>query len=191
VIEHAESKGKDDTEKMNIVRDDLVSWFNTAKEQASQWYKRKIQISVLIIAIIVSAGFNADTFDMFRTLWNQPVVRESLSKVATEYVTSDKNNAKISTGEQVIAIEDKLNNLESINSLLGWDTWITGAKQKVEANTDPEKNPMVSLIIFKIIGLLITAFGVSQGSSFWYDAIKRFIGLRSGKTPQNQEGAGI
>ena len=45
----------------------------------------------------------------------------------------------------------------------------------------------IGLWVFKVLGILITAFGISQGSSLWYDTIKQFAGLRTGVVKQETE----
>jgi hypothetical protein len=106
-----------------------------------------------------------------------------------------------------------------MNYLLGWDHWQEKMTRKIEIKKtkkeaelikkqqDMGKSQMSSelikkkvkeygiqvnirLWIFKFLGILITAFGISQGSSFWYDTLRRFIGMRtglSGDTGKNQK----
>jgi hypothetical protein len=58
--------------------------FDDSMERASGWYKRKVQLTLAILATIVVVGLNVDTVHVTTKLWNDPAVRESLAAQASQ-----------------------------------------------------------------------------------------------------------
>ena len=58
--------------------------FDDSMERASGWYKRKVQLTLAILATIVVVGLNVDTVHVTTRLWNDPAVRESLAAQASQ-----------------------------------------------------------------------------------------------------------
>jgi hypothetical protein len=58
--------------------------FDDSMERASGWYKRKVQLTLAILATIVVVGLNVDTVQVTTKLWNDPAVRESLAAQASQ-----------------------------------------------------------------------------------------------------------
>jgi len=56
--------------------------FDDSMERASGWYKRKVQLTLAVLATIVVVGLNVDTVNVATRLWNDPAVRESLAAQA-------------------------------------------------------------------------------------------------------------
>lgn len=73
----------------------LENWFDRTMEQATEWYKRKIQLVLLIIGFMLAWFFNADTFTIVHKLSNDKGAREQMVKLASAYV--ENNKGKIST----------------------------------------------------------------------------------------------
>ncbi|MGC1375117.1 MAG: hypothetical protein WA821_02780 [Anaerolineales bacterium] len=71
-----------------------------------------------------------------------------------------KSNDAEQKDKDIKDLTDQLEKMQAINF-----TWYQA----------PENAPAYWLLL-KILGILITAFAVSQGSSFWYDLIKKMKG---------------
>jgi hypothetical protein len=50
-------------------RDDLAGWFDDAMDRVSGVYKRQSQLFTFVIALVVAAALNVDTFVLFGKLW--------------------------------------------------------------------------------------------------------------------------
>lgn len=66
-------------------RENIEGWFNSSMDRVSSWYKRRTQVVILIIGLLVTIGINADTVTIVRTLSTDKALRESLVSAATEY----------------------------------------------------------------------------------------------------------
>jgi len=75
------------------VRQNLEEWFNSSMDRVSGWYKRRSQIIVLVIGLIVTIAVNADSLAITKRLWTDRALRESLVSAADAYA---KANATIS-----------------------------------------------------------------------------------------------
>jgi hypothetical protein len=79
---------KGDFEKLKA---NLGNWFDASMERVSGWYRRRVKLVILILALLVSVGFGIDTVYISRTLWTQPVLRAALVKAAEERVQSARS----------------------------------------------------------------------------------------------------
>ena len=71
------------------VRENIEQWFDSSMDRVSGFYKRRSQMIVLIIGLILTILLNVDTITLIRTLSTDRVMRDSLVAAATEYA---KNN---------------------------------------------------------------------------------------------------
>ena len=61
-------------------------WFNNSMERVAGWYKRRTQVLLLIWAVVVTIGANADSLVIVNSLWRDPALRDSLVAQAQRYV---------------------------------------------------------------------------------------------------------
>jgi hypothetical protein len=52
---------------------EIAKWFESGMERVSGSYKRRSQLFTFLIALVMAAVLNIDTFHLFRTLWEHPV----------------------------------------------------------------------------------------------------------------------
>ena len=114
----------------------LDKWYGEVMDKASAWYKRKVQIALLIIGIGVSIAFNADTFNVIQTLNDDPEARASLVAMAVEY-TQSRDSVQVASGNQstthqqrIEALQQRVDELleEEMKTVsgvlgLGWKDW--------------------------------------------------------------------
>jgi hypothetical protein len=95
----------------------LEGWFDQTMEQATEWYRRKIRVVLLVLGFCMAWLFGADTFDMARNLSVDRDAREKLVSMANAYVENNRihlDTSKILTVSQVDDFNDKLDSLLSI-----------------------------------------------------------------------------
>src|SRR5215470_17706187 len=63
----------------------VETWFNNAMDRASGWYKRRTQVIVFAIAVVMTTAVNADTIQIAKTLANDAALREALVAQAQEF----------------------------------------------------------------------------------------------------------
>jgi hypothetical protein len=78
-------EAKDD---VDAFKRQLEGWFDRTMDQATEWYKRKIQIVLLILGFFMAWIFCADTFVIIRNLSVDKDAREQLVSMANAYIES-------------------------------------------------------------------------------------------------------
>lgn len=155
----------------------VEEWFDSSMERAGGVYKRWSQLLIFVIGITLVAFLNADTMTVTKRLWNDAPLREALCSAAT-HVT-----AQSATGDSValdlsgtVTTIDSVMKARSLQLPLGWH----------DSPTAPRRN--FGGWLYKIVGLLMTAFAVSLGAPFWFDLLGKLVSLRgTGKVPSEMK----
>ena len=157
----------DKTERnIDTLRKSIEDWFDDAMERVAGWYKRKMQVVILVLALIVTIGLNADTFMVANTVSQNETLRSAIVSSAE----------KATQQEIPKEIEQIKGQIKELNLPLGWSCI------KDDPRRPPEGFPAWLL---KILGLLITTVAVSLGAPFWFDILNKMVSLRSaGKVPK-------
>jgi hypothetical protein len=152
----------------------IEEWFNDSMDRVSGWYKRNTQIWVICIAIVITVLSNADTLQLSRRLWTDPVLRNKVVAEAqnrarkppptVEYPDKDEpTEPRVTEGDTVSAQEREL-----LTELLGWQGKTLSAAD----------------LPGHLLGWLLTILAVSLGAPFWFDILNKLINIRSaGKSP--------
>ena len=135
-------------------------------ERVSGWYKRKVQIVTLAVAIVFAVGLNLDSVLIARHLARDAALRSAIVAEAEQLA---KEPAPAQGRQQ---LEDRIQELKSIGVPIGWP--------------DPDGAPATAdWILVKVLGLLLTAGAASLGAPFWFDVLNRVISIRAaGKAPE-------
>jgi hypothetical protein len=67
----------------------IATWFDDAMDRLSGAYKRKMKWIAMLIGLVVAIAFNADSFKVATTLWNDPDRRASTIAIATDISKKD------------------------------------------------------------------------------------------------------
>jgi N-acetylmuramoyl-L-alanine amidase len=162
-------------EDLQKLRQNVENWYNDSMDRVSGWYKRKSQLILLGLAIIVAVAVNADSISIVNTLIHDPVLRASAVTAAQEQAKKAPDN--LALGE----VESKLG---SLHLPLGW---VGRPADKPNDNGDPRYFPLTfSGILTKFLGLLLTALALSLGAPFWFDILNKFIVVRSTVKPREK-----
>lgn len=118
----------------------LEAWFDRTMEQATEWYKRKIQVVLLILGFLMAWFFNADTFTIIGKLSTDKAAREQMVSMATAYLSNHSERHAVaatdsSSAEETSAMTARYDSLlevkrqlqsdiDNANSLLGSGAWL-------------------------------------------------------------------
>jgi hypothetical protein len=153
---------KDDPAK---VLANIEAWYNETMDRVSGWYKRRVQLIIFALGLVIAVGLNVDTISIITTLSNDSMIRSTIVSAAQGSANSP-TNANLATLQKSI---------EQVQLVVGWST-----------STLPAD---VWGWILKIVGLLATTFAVSLGAPFWFDLLNKFMAFRSsGPPPQARAG---
>lgn len=159
------------------IRDTLVTWmeqgidnvkdlrlhaadyFSGVLEQAAAEFRSRARSIVIMLSIFITLLFGTDTLQLAQTIASAEVHAAAMAQ-AQAIVQSDGTETDLSS------IVDRLG---EYSIRVGW--WQT--QQLPAANASA--SAWIGFIVLKILGLGITAMAVSQGSSFWYDLLKKVV----------------
>ncbi|MEM8858686.1 MAG: hypothetical protein AAGD96_10225, partial [Chloroflexota bacterium] len=122
-----------------------------------QEYTALARVWVVLISFLVTIAFGLDTIEYGVDLWNNPE-RRAIA-VAQAQATANGTSQPENAGE----IIDIANNMK-----IGW--W--ALSDHVPAD-EAKPSEWFGFIFWKVIGFGITTVAVAQGSSFWYDNVRR------------------
>lgn len=150
------------------------AYFTGMMEQAAATFRARARSFVIILSIGVTVLFGTDTIQLARALWNNAELRAIAAAQADAVVAREGANADLSG-----IIDD----LGAFSIKIGW--WQTQQFPQTSNVMD------WSLFIFlKVLGLGITAAAVSQGSSFWYDLLKKLSSPATSTSSSKSTGGG-
>ena len=177
--------------KLNVFRGEIEDAFNATMDRATGWYKRKVQIILFVIAVIVAGSLNADTFNVAQRLFQDDALR---AQVVGQAVKAAEENEP-TPADQVTAktVEDQLKQARATALPFGWSA------ENIPDEASPEGTwgswNWLPVWLLKVGGILATAFALMLGAPFWFDVLGRFAKLRSSGnrigTPKDDETAPV
>ncbi len=148
---------------MEDLRKRTTAYFSGLMEQASATFRSNARSFVITLSILVTLLLGVDSIQVVRTLWLNAELR-TLAAVKAEMVVQQEGPDA--------TITDLLQELSDLTINIGW--WRT------ELPTDADALGWLGFIVLKVLGLGLTAMAVSQGSSFWYDLLKKIASPSKG-----------
>ncbi len=139
------------------LRKRTTAYFTGMMEQASATFKANARSFVIILSIAVTVLFGTDSIQLARTLWTNAELRALAVAKAEMVVQQEGTDA---------TIDDLIKELGDMTIKIGW--WQT---ERPASGSDA--TTWISFILLKVLGLGLTVAAVSQGSSFWYDLLKK------------------
>lgn len=152
----------------------LEDWYGEVMDRASGAYKRTSQRWLIGIGLVLAVLFNADVIMIYHNLSVNATLSNMVADAATNFVNTQPaptapnlDNPDINAARQKIGVlvNDNIGALASPLGL-GWDT----------VNPSDINGKW---FLYKIIGWLTTALGVSLGATFWFEALKKLVSLRA------------
>jgi hypothetical protein len=159
----------------------LEDWYEAQMGRVTGWYKRWTKLILGVLGLALAIFVNVDTVRIGHTLYVDEPVRQA---VVAQAAANPECSAETDPAERRRCVEDLAASLEesglplwypdgcSFSSLSDCWKW---------ADTD---RPDAWMFVVKLIGWLLTAFAVSFGAPFWFDALSKLGSLRtSGPKP--------
>ena len=142
--------------------------------QAAATFKARARSFVIIFSLLITLLFGTDSIQLAKDLWADAGLRAVAAQQAT-IITSQPGQAP-----DITAL---FNQLGALSFRIGW--WQSQSLSAPKNFTD-----WLSFVLLKLLGLGITAIAVSQGSSFWYDLLKKVTGTPSSPGASSGDGSG-
>jgi len=162
-----EEKADDATHSITEARIRVESWFNDSMDRLGGAYRRRMQITGLIVGITVAAALNVDTGAIMTTLWKDPILRQAIVTQANQMQASDVQPGQPATVEEIAKNAEKLNVL---SLPIGWSA----------KNIPTNANGWVA----KIVGILLSGMAAAQGAPYWFDIMRKLVTRNPPVPPQ-------
>jgi len=148
----------------------IESWFDSAMDRVSGWYKHRTQSILIVTGIFVAAVANVDTIRIAHRLYNDPGQRQ----LAVAMAGSISKDASVTAATQTRVVSDSLagvmlHKLDSLALPIGWP------------------DPAIEREWYmRILGWIITGFAISLGAPFWFDLLNKIMVVRSTVKPHQK-----
>ena len=145
----------------------MESWFNDIMDRASGWFKRSIQMILIVVGFGIAVTFNVDSIGVFSQLQNAEIAN-SVAESASNFVS---NNPDID-GFTLDQLNVELASVSDFSLGLGWDAVL-------DENSDRYyKNLGFKGWFLMILGWIVTALAISLGAPFWFDMLNKLVNVR-------------
>ena len=163
----------------------LSHLFDDAMEHGSTVYRRQSQLTIAAISVAVAFAGNVDTFALVRGLSTSAPLRQAVVESTVSWVKDhpQTQSGPESTRTARAITSEILNDDQEIHALglpLGW----TGESWRSAWHEEDHW-------YWKLLGLIVSAFGMSLGAPFWYRLADRLTNIRStvSGTSEKRDGA--
>jgi hypothetical protein len=188
----------------NKARKNIEEWYNAAMDRVSGWYKRRVQIILLILGFAMAIVLNADSINIGKALFQDDALRRSIVAQAEKLPplpTPTPQSSPAETDEaKEKAVADAKQRVKEIRAQLnqtglplGWVRTQTDPQGNIANLDDPRRRPRFGngntewqLWLIKLAGLLLTGLAISQGAPFWFDVLNKFMVIRSTVKPREK-----
>jgi hypothetical protein len=151
--------------KVEDLRKRTTAYFGGVLDQAAATFKSNARSFVIMLSIFLTLLLGTDSIKMAQALWENAGLRALVVANAEEAVRLEGED------QDVEKLLTDLSALKVIN--IGWFL-----------NERPESPAGVMdwvwFVLAKVLGLGLTMAAVSQGSSFWYDLLKKLVSPAKG-----------
>jgi hypothetical protein len=151
----------------------VETWYNSAMDRVSGWYKRRSQKFILVMGFVVAIAVNADCISIAQGLSNDSSLRQGV--VAMAEVTAKETPTNGGSAKPGAAIKDDIKTLDSLGLPVGW-------------RAQDNANLGFGGWLQRILGWFLTALAISLGAPFWFDMLNKIIVVRSTVRPHEKSG---
>jgi hypothetical protein len=176
----------------------LEDWFNDSMSRVSGWYKRRTQVMLFVIGLVVAAALNIDSFSLARQLVTEPAVREALVKQAGTIVQQAQPATRDSASGATTSVTASMGGMDSLSireikakitqlQQAGLVSISAGSACSLSARFWPwssiARSPSCNSNFEALVGILLTTVALSFGAPFWFDAVNKLVNLRQAGAP--------
>lgn len=145
---------------LSDLRNRTGAYFGGLLNQAAATFRAKARSFVIVTSVVITVLFGTDSIQLAKELWANAGLR---SLAVQQAVTTTEQPEGVANATSLVT------DLGTLSFRIGW--W--RSQNMPVANSFGD---WFSFVASKLAGLAITAAAVSQGSSFWYDLLKKLTG---------------
>jgi hypothetical protein len=166
---------------IEVFRHRVERWFDDSMDRAAGWYKRKTQVIILVLALLVTIATNTDTLRLATSLWRDAALRQATVELAEDYAKK-----QTSAAEKQPDLGDSLEKIQQLKSKLpapiGWST----LDRPLASSERPSRKAVLFGYAATGLGWLFTVLAISLGAPFWFDVLNKFMSVRSTIKPREK-----
>ena len=185
---------------LDVFRSNLESWFDGQMTRLSALYKKRIRVVLVPIGVLVTVatfaiGVRSDALALVSDLQHDRNLRAGLVEAATESSSNDLAAQGCPTKEARVAVGAEDCRLVGLTKQKSFDLVFSRPAVDQPAG-DATIGGRLGFLVNRShaylvdtshwrawLGLLITAVALSFGATFWYDVLRRLVGLRGAARP--------
>ncbi|MDF1698212.1 MAG: hypothetical protein P1U56_20355 [Saprospiraceae bacterium] len=185
------NKATDDSGvSMTKVQDEIQSLYESYMVRVGEWYKKKMKILLGITGILLALLLNLDSINFYTTLKNdgelrreQVMISEELNANSEQIMAKaqslkDSLNLKgMSTAEMEQGMNDLVDQILTKESADTMKDNFSDLKIGIHQFTKGKKT--IGDYLWGFLGIFITGFALSFGSTFWFSLLRRMVGKKS------------
>lgn len=169
--------------------------FNEMMDRAAGWYKERVQLVLLLIGLSIAVSFDADTFEMYNSLSDNPEARQQMIAIAEDFVSEEpyaRYTAAGDTTRPAPSPEQLAVTRATLDSLIAGELSEVKSPLGIGRTSFPEAPPPgttseIGWRARKAVGWIITALAISLGAPFWFDLLNMLMNIRGAGQPPKQE----
>ncbi len=152
----------------------LERWFDAAMDRAAGWYKRRSQVIVGVLGLVLALLLNINAVTVGRYLATNEAARAQAVTIAKDLPPPGPGGS----AEQQAA--DFYKAMGPLDLPIGWGE--TGY-QRISERMDGSPVNVAFEILLLIVGYLIVGFSATLGAPFWFDVLGKIMVVRSTVKP--------
>jgi hypothetical protein len=142
----------------------VAQWFDGEMERISEIYRRRAQLFLFIVGLVVAVVLNVNTIDIADALAKNPSLREAVLQQEKTLITSSDPTK--------LSVEQALDQLNEMSLPIGRGRECSPTLDPTSANPKMPCPPSKDSIAIEVLGIFITAAAVALGAPFWFDLLK-------------------
>lgn len=180
ITRHIRADDPDALARLNIA---LAAWYDNGMERLNGWYKRKMRTWLFMVGLAVAVCCNLNTFTLVQRFYSDPQLRTAVNGAADSYLAhNDTLQAAPQTVEELRRRMDSLQaTLAPLQLPIGWQLRDSGTERGFLTTLREIRNAIYENLSspYTLLGWLLTAFALSFGAPFWFDALKKVSNVRN------------
>ncbi|MCW2885431.1 MAG: hypothetical protein JWL58_2293 [Streptosporangiaceae bacterium] len=151
----------------------IEEWYDDQMQRVSGWYKRWARVVLFCTGLFIAILANVDTLQVAHDLYlDQPIRQAVITQANT-------GNLCQNVPDRAACADQELTRLSAGGVPIWWPDGCGASDvgRCFRLTTGGHTGP--ADVAFKLAGWLLTAFGVSFGAPFWFEALSRLGSLRA------------
>ena len=158
-------------------RKGVEGWYDAAMDRASGWYRRRSQIIVGMLGVVLAVLLNINAVTVGRYLATNSAARAQAVALAGRV---DPKSLPADSAERLTAFQDLV---APLSLPVGWNAeQIASIKKRLNVGW----SDLAGEILLLVAGYLIVGFAATLGAPFWFDVLGKIMVVRSTVKPREK-----